>query len=195
MIAGIHGQVRARGDDHLVVGVGGFDLRIFLSTNGLAKAGSVGDGVDLWTHLYIRDDVLALYGFTEHNELRMFEQLLTVSGVGPRLALTLLSAHAPDTLRAAIAREDAVALSRAPGVGRKLAGRIILELRSAMDRDTGLETSPARPLPNDLLDALQGLGMTASEAQAMAQHVDVAAAESVEEQIKRALQHYATRRY
>lgn len=195
MIAGIHGRLRARSHDHVVVSVGGFDVLVYVSTSTLGKLGNVGDPVDLSTHLYVRQDVVALYGFADDAEHATFEKLITVNGVGTKVALTLLSTFTPGALRSAIAREDAAALARAPGVGRKLAGRLILELRPAWGGDGAAAVASAASAPSELLDALQSLGMTAAEAQAMAEHDDVVGAATMEERVRRALQHFAARRF
>lgn len=175
----------------MVVGVGGFDLRVSVSSRSLAQLGEVGSAVVLHTHLYLREDVVAIYGFAEPNELSLFAQLLTVSGVGPRMALALLSTLGVDGVRAAVLREDAHALVRAPGVGAKLAGRLILELKSRIG--SSREQAPP-PQLNDVEQALVGLGLTPAEAQQAIEHDDVAAATTTEEKIKRALQAFATRR-
>lgn len=195
MIAGIHGRLRSRGHDHVVVSVGGFDVRAFVSTTTLGRIGNVGEAVDLATHLYLREEVLALYGFADEAEHATFEKLLTVAGVGPRVALTLLSTFTSEALREAIVREDAVALSRAPGVGRKLAGRLILELRPSLGADGVASAAPRPPATDELLEALQSLGMSVAEAQAVAEHADVRGADSTEERVRRALQHFAARRF
>lgn len=195
MIAGIHGRLRSRSHDHVVVSVGGFDVLAFVSTSTLSRLGNVGDLVDLTTHLYVRQEVIALYGFADDAEHATFEKLITVNGVGTKVALTLLSTFTPEALRSAIAREDGVALARAPGVGRKLAGRIILELRSAWGEVGDAASAPVTSAPSDLLDALQSLGMTVAEAQAMAEHEDVMGAATMEDRVRRALQHFAARRF
>jgi len=194
MIAGIHGSLRTRSHDHVVVGVGGFDVRVFVSTSTLSQMGAPDSQVDLFTHLYLHEDVMALYGFRGTDELKLFELLLTVSGVGPRVALMLLSTLTPEALRTAIAREDAVALSRAPGVGKKLASRIILELKSRFGTERQLAGPGSGAVSDDLLDALMAMGLTAGEAQQLATIGDVAASQTIDEQLTRALQHYAARR-
>ena len=194
MITGLHGVLVHRGHDSVIVRVGGFDLRLSVPTSGLTKLGALGDSVSLVTHLYLREDVIALYGFAEQAELEMFELLISVSGVGPRLALALLSTFSPDALRTAIVREDSLGLSRTPGVGKKLAARLILELRSRMPGDQRQPGVYGTSVSDDVLDALLVMGLKPDEAQHFGTLDVVVAAQTTEEKITVALQQYAARR-
>jgi len=119
MIASLRGAIRKVGPDHLVVEVGGVGFRVFVAATTLSQSGTVGDVVSLVTHLQVREDVLALYGFSNEDELTVFELFLNVSGVGPRVALSLLSAAPVDALRAAIADGNVGFFTRVPGIGRR----------------------------------------------------------------------------
>jgi Holliday junction DNA helicase RuvA len=156
-IARLEGEVVERGPGWLVVQVGGIGLQVTVPLP-LAASCQVGQRVSLLTHLLLRDDALALYGFASPRERELFEALLGISGVGPRAALALLSALGADALAQAIEQGDADALARAPGVGRKLAGRIVLELQGRL-------VAPSLPADQqELLEALQALGYSREEA-------------------------------
>ena len=192
MIAGVRGVLEAISGDAVVVGVGGFSVRVLVPASTLRRLGAVGEAVQLRTHLYVREDVLALYGFATDEEIQLFETLLTVSGVGPQLALSILSAASPEAIRSAIAAGDADALSRIPGLGKKLAGRLILELK-------GKIAAPAAPTPlptasavdSDVLAALTGLGYSTADAQAALRALPDDPTLSLEDKILHALRYFA----
>ena len=127
MIASVTGTVEAVGLDHAVVGVGGVGMLVRATPTTLAGL-AVGREARLPTSLVVREDSLTLFGFADDDERTVFETLQTVSGVGPRLALAMLAVHTPDGLRRAVAGEDLAALQRVPGIGRKGAQRIVLEI-------------------------------------------------------------------
>jgi Holliday junction DNA helicase RuvA len=127
MIASLTGTVEAVGLDHAVVIVGGVGMLVKATPTTLAGL-TVGREARIATSLVVREDSLTLFGFTDDDERRVFETLQTVSGVGPRLALAMLAVHTPDGLRRAVAGEDLAALQRVPGIGRKGAQRIVLEI-------------------------------------------------------------------
>lgn len=166
MIAAVRGQLEGRGVDYALVGVGGIVLRVASSATTLRELGEVGVTVTLHTHLWVREDALQLFGFRTREELALFETLLGVAGIGPRLALSLLSFAAPDQLQAAILAEDTVLLSKVPGVGKKTAARIILELRGKLTGvGVGVAGGPAAdPVTSEVLEALQALGYSTLEA-------------------------------
>jgi Holliday junction DNA helicase RuvA len=115
----------------------------------------------------VREDALLLFGFATVEELRLFETLLSVAGIGPRLALSILSFAGPEQIQSAILAEDATLLSKVPGVGRKTAARIILELRGKLTAAVGQGARagiPADPATNEVIEALQALGYTTAEA-------------------------------
>lgn len=173
MIASVRGPVRHVGLDHLVVEVGGVGLLVH-TTPATAAEGRRGQEVSLETTLVVREESLTLYGFAGSDAKALFEQVQTVSGVGPRLALAMLSVHAPDSVRAAIARGDLVALTKVPGIGRKSAERLVLELKDkilAVGVDpAGLAVSPAGSGAGDdavvgqVRAALEGLGWSTRQA-------------------------------
>lgn len=191
MIASIEGRVTARTADALVVSVGGVGLRVLCPQTALASV-HVGDLILLHTHLVVREDDLTLVGFQSEEELSLFENLVRVQGVGPKLGLALLSAMAPDSLRMAISQEQPDVLARVPGIGKKTAQKIVLELRDkvgAPDLAEGLaELTEADAA---VIDALTALGYSIVEAQRAVQGLprDVT---DVEERLRRALSSFGS---
>ncbi|WP_299036623.1 Holliday junction branch migration protein RuvA [uncultured Pseudokineococcus sp.] len=175
MIASVRGPVATVRLDAAVVVTGGVGLLVHATPAVLATL-RPGEEAELATSMVVREDSLTLYGFADDDERAVFEMLQTVSGVGPRLALAMLAVHAPDGLRAAVAGEDLTALCRVPGVGRKGAQRLVLELGDRLGPPRGGAPSPASPAPlppvvlgggGEVVEALVGLGWTpraASEA-------------------------------
>jgi Holliday junction DNA helicase RuvA len=160
VIAGIEGILASRGDDWIIVDVHGVSFRLYAATSTLSVVGSPGERVFLHTHLHVKEDSLTLYGFASAEELRMFGMLINVSGIGPKVALSVLSVLNPERLSLAIASGDQELLSSIPGVGKKTAGRLILELRGKFE-----EPGKAIPFPHeDVRTALMGLGYSAAEA-------------------------------
>lgn len=163
MIASVTGRVLSVALDSVVVGVGGVGMCVQATPATLAGL-RVGRDASLATSLVVREDALTLFGFADDEERDVFELLQTVSGVGPRLALAMLAVHPPEQLRRAVATEDYAALVRVPGIGRKGAQRIVLELgdRLGPPRADGsapdeAPTSPTAP-PPEVVEALVGLG-------------------------------------
>lgn len=193
MIAAVQGRLEAVGPDHAVVSLGGISLRVQVPASTLSELGSVGEEVKLHTHLYVREDHLALYGFLTPDELRLFELLLSVSGIGPRGALSLLSALPPDALQAAISNENVDALCRIPGVGRKTAGRIVLELKGKVRTAATEPALAARSADAEILTALTSLGYSTAEAQAALSSIQAAPDTSLEDRLLLALRFFAQR--
>ena len=181
MIALIRGEVIARGADHVVVDVRGVGYKVFLPRH------PASDSVTLHTHHVVRDDAQQLYGFETREELALFELLITVSGVGPRAALSLLASSRPAQLAAAIASGDVAALSKAPGVGKKTAERLIVDLKSKVARDGVEREIAAVPIDDEAAAALQALGYTAAEALAALRSAPPAGSASTEERVTAAL--------
>lgn len=168
MIATLSGRVAAVRLDSAVLEVGGVGLLVHATPTTLA---GLRPGVEarLSTSLMVREDSLTLFGFGDDDERDVFEVVQTVSGIGPRLALAMLAVHSPDGLRRAVQDEDLAALQRVPGIGRKGAQRLVLELADRLGAAGGGEASRARPVPTDrrpeVVEALIGLGWTARVAQ------------------------------
>ena len=192
MIASVRGVLEGRDASSLVVNVGPVSLRVSAPATTLERVGAVGGAVHLHTHLHVREDELTLYGFHTDDARRMFEHLIAISGVGPKLALAVLSALHPETLASVVAARDAAALARVPGVGRKTAERLVLELKERLEREWGAGIpayESAGPQAEDVVAALMALGYSTVEARrAAAQAGDGAGELPLEDRVRRALQ-------
>ena len=164
MIASVSGTVMAFQPDGVVVRVGGVGLAV-QTTPGTRARLRVGDEAVLATSLVVREDSLTLYGFADDEERELFELLQTASGVGPRLAQAVLTVHTPDTVRRALLTEDLAALTLVPGIGRKGAQRMVLELKDKVIGTAAAAPAATQPGWRDTLSqALVGLGFPASQA-------------------------------
>ena len=189
-IARLTGVVAERGPDWLIVDVNGVGYLVYGPVDTVVGT-KVGAEIALHTHLSVREDGMTLYGFASADERGLFQTLIAVSGVGPKVALALLSIMTVDELSYAIASGNAAALARAPGVGQKLASRIALELRDKLTAG-----APAA-LPGDSSDvvaALMGLGYSQSEATEAVAKSDLASDAPVEDKVRLALAYFAQTR-
>uniref|UniRef100_A0A7C1JXE3 Holliday junction branch migration complex subunit RuvA n=1 Tax=Thermomicrobium roseum TaxID=500 RepID=A0A7C1JXE3_THERO len=189
MIRGLRGTLVSKRPGEVLVDVQGVIFRVQTSATTLQELGDPGEPISLVTHLMVREEELALYGFATETELELFLSLLGVSGVGPRGALSVLSLGPPERIAEWIREEQVDQLARAPGVGRKTASRIVLELRGRLP--SLVPSSGVDELDRELLAALQALGYTAQEARMAAAQPDVRAAETLEQRILAALRHLA----
>ncbi len=166
MIASVRGRVLDLRLDAVVVEVGGVGLLAYATPATLAGL-RIGQEAALATSLVVREDALTLYGFADADEREVFEAVQTVSGVGPRLALAMLAVHSPDALRRAVATEDLAALQRVPGIGRKGAQRIVLELGDRLGAAAGTPGEPAVATDHrgTVVEALVGLGWNSRAAE------------------------------
>lgn len=181
MIASLRGRVLARGADHVVVDVAGVGYKVFVPRH------SPGDEVALHTHQVVREDGHFLFGFESRDELALFELLIGVSGVGPRSALAILASARPADVAAAIAAGDAAALAKAPGVGKKTAARLIVDLRGKVAKIAPAASDGALPAEDEALAALVALGFGASEAVAALRGAPPAGTATAEERLAAAL--------
>jgi Holliday junction DNA helicase RuvA len=170
VISFVSGRVAALGPDAAVVEVGGVGLRVHCTPNTLAGL-RVGERAHLPSTLIVREDSLTLYGFADDDQRVVFELLLTASGIGPRIAQAMLAVHDPEALRRAVAAEDLVALMKVPGIGRKGAQRIVLELKDRLGPPRGgvAMVPAARVAPGwqeQVTGALLNLGWSSREAEA-----------------------------
>jgi Holliday junction DNA helicase RuvA len=170
VIASVRGTVLRAGLDSVVVEVGGVGMLVH-TTPRTAAGMRTGQTASLATALVVREESLTLYGFADENERQVFETVQTVSGFGPRLALAMLAVHSPDAVRGAISTGDLVALTKVPGIGRKGAERIVLELRDKIGLPIGAAagaatpTAPAvAPWRGQVREALVGLGWSVKQA-------------------------------
>ncbi len=164
MIAFLTGRVAGKAAGHALIEVGGVGFRLAMSTSSLASLPAEGDEVTLHTHLHVREDELSLYGFESADERALFEGLIAVQGVGPKVALAVLSSLTPDALREALAREDVGILSSVPGVGKKTAQRLIIELKDKLDLPDLSGTGASPDAIGEARDALLGMGFSSAEA-------------------------------
>lgn len=172
MIAGISGTIQKIGKDHLVLRVGGVSLRVFVPRTVLENLGGVGRSLALHTHLLVREDALTLYGFEDEDDLALFEILLGISGVGPKVALSILSTLSPELLKSAIMREEPAVLQRVPGIGKKTAERLLFQLRDKLDLTAEAATLPfVSDVDADVIAVLTSLGFSIVEAQAALQNI------------------------
>jgi holliday junction DNA helicase RuvA len=187
MIARLHGKLEARTDDSLIVNVGGVGFRVRVTTGTLAMLGAVGSEVQLFTHLRVREDELSLYGFASEDELELFETLLTVSGIGPKVGIGILSSASTSTLRMAIAQGNLDILTALPGIGKKTAQRLVLELKGKVDVGGLGAVSELGAVDKDVMEALINLGYSAAEAAGAARSVPSTLV-AIEDRVRFALQ-------
>lgn len=188
MIGRLRGQAVGLTPEGLVLDVGGVGYTMSATPSAIQRASASGNGageVVIETHLHVRDDALQLFGFSTAAERELFELLLTVSGIGPKVALAIVSAYSPAELRGALAQQDAALFQSIPGIGRKLAQRIVLELNERI-HEVG-ETAPAASGSegHTARDALVQLGFTPVEAEQKLATVDETL--PVEERVRLAL--------
>ncbi len=191
MIATLEGILEYRGNDYVIINVGGIGFRVYVSGSTLGQLGTVKGKVSLYTHLHVREDNISLYGFASNEELALFRNLISVSGVGSRVALTLLSALNPEQVVMAIASGDIDLISKAPGIGKKMAGRLIVELKGKLEKEWTETALPLAPESADVIAALTGLGYSLTEATKAISKLPDSERLSLEEKIKMALQQMA----
>ena len=191
MIATLEGILEYRGSDSIILNVGGIGFQVYVHGSTLNQLGTVKGKVSLYTHLHLRNDNVSLYGFASGEELALFQNLISVSGIGPKAALGLLSALKPEQLVMAISSGNIDLISQAPGIGKKIASRLVVELRGKLEKEwkdialpLGLESAEA-------IAALTGLGYSLTEATNAVSKLPDSEELSLEEKIKMALQQMA----
>lgn len=198
MIASLRGNLLAAGTDYAIIETGGVGFHIFAPRPVLQEMGAIGSPVQVYTYLHVREDALILYGFSSLEQRAFFETLIGVSGVGPRMALGLLSAAPIDQLHIAIANENTTLLSQVPGIGKKTAARLVLELKGKLDLGKlGLSTPSGAAVTNstaalnaELQEILTSLGYSALEAQSAVSALPADAPPELEERLRLALRHF-----
>lgn len=191
MIAAVEGKLEARTPEGAIVQVGGISLLVQTSLSTLGRLGPEGSIVRLYTHLHVRDDAISLFGFASQDELKAFELLITVSGVGPKLALAILSNLSPDALRAAIASGNVDLLTHIPGIGKRTAGRLVLELRGKLAPAAAEAAILPTAESSELVAALSSLGYNAAQIQTALRNLPADASLSLEDKIILALRYLA----
>lgn len=205
MFSYIRGPLVEISEDVIVVEAGGIGWNIHVPLSVLDRLPRTGETVQVYTSFQVREDAMTLYGFLCRQDLKMFEQLLSVSGIGPKAALGILSALNPDDLRMAVISEDVKAISRAPGIGPKTAKRVILELKDRVRmedvlptvQDDSLGTLSSAPgqgvegVAKDAIEALVALGYSLTEATRAVRQVEFSDGMSVEAVLKASLKYLA----
>jgi len=194
VIASLHGKLESLSSDQAIINVGGIGFQVYMPTTLLSTLGAPGDEVKLYTHLHLREDNVALYGFASAEELWLFETLISVSGLGPRLALSMLSALSTEQITMAIATASIDMLTMIPGIGKKVANRIILELKDKIG--AAWIATPATQVVQqntEVLTALTSLGYSAAEATKAVATLPATTDLSLEEKIKMVLQYFGTK--
>ena len=195
MFAYIKGSLEIKGINYVVIEVSGIGYKIYMSAKSIGTIGNIGNKVKVHTHYHVREDEISLYGFNTEEELRMFEILISVSGVGVKSALTMLSDITPTSFAMAVINDDVTRLTKVPGVGKKTAQRLILELKDKLksqeiicgEVECELEKNDTT-INNDAVTALQVLGYCKKEAEAALGKIKIKDL-SVEETIKEALKY------
>jgi len=191
MIATLEGEIIGLEEHSIVVRVGGVGLQVFLPAPFRARLRLM-DHVFLYTHLVVREDLLALYGFENEQDRQFFTLLLGVNGVGPRLAIAVLSVLSVDAIRRAVVNEQSEVFARVPGVGKRTAQKILLHLQDRIQAGGAIEQMGAGLAVADeaVLEALTTLGYSVVEAQAAIQNIPRYAPQDVEERLRIALQYF-----
>ena len=189
MIASLEGLITAEHHDFLIVVVNGIGYKVFAPQSAMA---GVGSSTTLHTSLVVREDSLTLFGFASVGDRDMFETLLLISGVGPKVALAILNTLSVDNLRNAVVADRFEILTRVPGIGKKTAQKILFELKDRLPK--GLDAAPASAFDDvnsDVIDTLVALGYSIVEAQMAIQAMPPDAPVDVEERVRLALQYFA----
>ncbi len=184
MISFLQGDMAEKGAGRVVLSVGGVGYEVLVPASSAGALPPVGRPARLFTRMQVRDDSMILFGFSSHDERGLFDQLITVTGVGPKVALSFLSVLSPDAIRRAVASGDVAALTLVPGVGRKVAQRVLLDLKDRLDGDVVVVEGPLA----DVREALLALGLSAQEASDAMGGLGSDGERSAEELLREALQ-------
>jgi len=191
MIASIKGEVKEKDEGSLVIEISGIGFKVYAPKR-ICAAASVGDHIGLFTYLVVREDNLSLFGFEDQEERELFQQLLKVSGVGPRTALAILSTLTVDQIYQAVIEEKPLLFNQVPGIGSKTSQKLVLLLKDKLKETGRVGTlTGIRDIHMELLDALTGLGYSIVEAQAAIQSLPKDAPDDLESQLRMALQYFS----
>lgn len=197
MFAYIKGSLEQKSNNYVVIDVGGIGYKIFMATKAIETLGEIGKVVKVHTHYYVREDNISLYGFNTNEELRMFELLLQVSGIGAKSAIVMLSEISPSSFALAVISDDISQLVKIPGIGKKTAARIVLELKDKLKTEEAITKTEEVKLSitneeetSEAIAALQVLGYTKREIEKALENVDTKNLQ-LEEIIKQGLKNLA----
>jgi Holliday junction DNA helicase RuvA len=192
MIAHLRGKLISKHPNQAVVEAAGVGYEVNITIPTFSGLPGLGSEVGLFVHTHVREDALALFGFLRLEEKQLFERLLSVSGIGPKLAITILSGMATDAMVAAIKGNNVAALTRIPGIGKKTAERMVLELRDKLDSFGATEpVATTSPVEDDVISALVNLGYQRAVVEKAMARLDKAAGESFDTLFRRALAAFA----
>jgi len=193
MIATLEGTLEYCGIDSAVIKVGGVGVQVYLPGSTLIQIGALGDKISLYTHLYVKEDNISLYGFTSTEEVALFKNLISISGIGPKVALALLSKLSAEQLATAIISGNVDLIQQVPGIGKKMANRLVVELRDKLEREWKEAALPLAPEDSDAIAALTSLGYSLREVTQVVSSIPNSSELSLEEKVKTALQELAGR--
>lgn len=199
MYSYIKGKLEETYTDHVVIENNGIGYEIFMPDRCIPELGSRGEEVKVYTYLHVREDAMLLFGFATREEQELFRQLIGVSGIGPRGGLAILSVLSADDLRFAVLAEDDKKIAKAPGIGKKTAQRLIIELKDKIDisediLDGAVDPGPlqaALPARDEAIQALEALGYSRSDAYTVVSRIPVSEESDTEEILKQALKQLA----
>jgi holliday junction DNA helicase RuvA len=194
MIGFLEGQIAGRSEAGAWIEVNGVGYAVACSATTLRALPEEGARARIWTHMYVREDQLSLFGFATQSEQRLFEALIGVNGVGPKVALQICSSFAPEALRKALVTDDIAALSSVPGIGKKTASRIVLELKEKLDLPDLQVVGSAPDSLAEARSALENLGYSPAEVREALNDLDVSDGTKTEEVVRRALKALAAER-
>lgn len=200
MYSYIKGELAEVNTDHIVIDVGGIGYMIYIPAQSLNYLPGIGEMLQVHTYLYMREDAMILYGFLTKDDLEMFKLLITVSGIGPKGGLAVLSTLSSDDLRFAVLSGDSKAISKAPGIGSKTAQRVIIDLKDKLSLEDAFEkklehenekinVSSNSQVKNDAVMALNALGYSSTESLKAVSKVEITDDMDVEDVLKAALKH------
>lgn len=203
MYAYIKGELAEKNIDHIVVEAGGIGYLIYVLAQSIDYLPDEGDQIKVYTYLYIREDAMVLYGFLTKDDLEIFKMLITVSGIGPKGGLGILSTLSADDLRFAILSGDSKTISKAPGIGAKTAQRVIIDLKDKMSLEEafekkldnnadGVQKTLNSSIKNDAVLALSALGYSSAESLKAVSKVDITDDMDVEDVLKLALKNMSS---
>lgn len=189
MITSIEGVILSKQADGVVVNINGLGMLVYTPVF-TSQDCEIGKEIFLYTHFYVRENLMALYGFETQDERKYFLLLNEVNGIGPKAAMAILSTMSLDSIRNAVLSEEAIIFSRVPGIGKKTAEKILLHMKDKITAEDGFLTGRGSAVDEEVLDALTALGYSVVEAQRAIQSIPRDTAEDIEIRLMIALQHF-----